>query len=389
MYTLNISAQKSPLVSYSFDACDAAGAGISGYDATMNGTLDCVCGLVGESFSFNGGGDALVFPDTLNALFFDDFSIDFYFSLTGVTDVTDILSHRNACNSDSIIALRYFPNSNELLLELAKDIAGYEFVRVELPTNQCWYRVTIVRRGLEYSLFLDNQRVGLIQPDEELPVSKNATLKISDSPCQAVNDLPFLGRIDELKIYDQALTEADLRNTYLFPDVIINRDTTIFIGESVEINVGATCQSISSWTPSVGLDDDTILNPIASPDQSTQYVLSLTDQFCSSQTDINIFVVDPNAFDCAELLLPTAFTPNDDQLNDEFGISNTFIVQDLEVFYILDRWGNKVFETKDKNAKWDGTYGGKKLPPGTYTYVVNYTCQSGTFNKLGTVVLLV
>ena len=124
IFCINADGQKTPLVSYSFDACDLTGAGISGYDATMTGSLDCVCGLAGESFLFDGGSDGIIFPDTLNELFFGDFSIDFYFSFSGITDATDILSHRSACTSDSIISLKYFPNTNELLLEMAKSIAG-------------------------------------------------------------------------------------------------------------------------------------------------------------------------------------------------------------------------------------------------------------------------
>ena len=67
------------------------------------------------------------------------------------------------------------------------------------------------------------------------------------------------------------------------------------------------------------------------------------------------------------IYLPTAFTPNGDGLNDIFRIppSNK---NNLERLVIYDRWGQKIFETKDKGRGWDGTFKGKLQPVGVYIY---------------------
>ena len=39
-------------------------------------------------------------------------------------------------------------------------------------------------------------------------------------------------------------------------------------------------------------------------------------------------------------------------------------------FRIFDRWGNLMFESKDKKFKWDGTFNGKKCNSGIYAYAV-------------------
>ncbi len=92
-----------------------------------------------------------------------------------------------------------------------------------------------------------------------------------------------------------------------------------------------------------------------------------------------------------ELYLPNAFVPDGDYLQ------NTFkpITNDCEfsryVLQIFNRWGQKVFETKNIDQGWDGSVNGKPVNTGVYIYRINYkTTETFTKNKelLGTVVLL-
>jgi gliding motility-associated-like protein len=39
---------------------------------------------------------------------------------------------------------------------------------------------------------------------------------------------------------------------------------------------------------------------------------------------------------------------------------------------IYDRWGNLVFQTRDRTDFWDGTSGGDYLDEGVYTYIIRY-----------------
>ncbi|HJW29503.1 MAG TPA: gliding motility-associated C-terminal domain-containing protein, partial [Saprospiraceae bacterium] len=41
--------------------------------------------------------------------------------------------------------------------------------------------------------------------------------------------------------------------------------------------------------------------------------------------------------------------------------------------WIYDRWGELVFNSHDPQFEWDGTFHGKKLLPGVYAYVLEYT----------------
>jgi len=53
--------------------------------------------------------------------------------------------------------------------------------------------------------------------------------------------------------------------------------------------------------------------------------------------------------------MSNSFTPNNDGLNDVFRIPNNVSLK-LDDFLIYDRFGNKIFNTKDINRGWDGTF---------------------------------
>jgi gliding motility-associated-like protein len=74
---------------------------------------------------------------------------------------------------------------------------------------------------------------------------------------------------------------------------------------------------------------------------------------------------------CTDIYVPTAFSPNNDQKNDEFEAfpqANFKIVSLL----IFDRWGELIFKSTDNTKTWDGKFKGQECGEGTYIYVVNY-----------------
>ncbi|QSE98813.1 T9SS type B sorting domain-containing protein [Fulvivirga lutea] len=88
-----------------------------------------------------------------------------------------------------------------------------------------------------------------------------------------------------------------------------------------------------------------------------------------------------------KLYLPSAFTPNNDGLNDTFGAVGEGIEKYNLVVY--NRWGEPVFETNSASAKWDGTYHGTPVPFGSYTYkLVAYGKEFGQVNKTGSVMVI-
>jgi gliding motility-associated-like protein len=68
------------------------------------------------------------------------------------------------------------------------------------------------------------------------------------------------------------------------------------------------------------------------------------------------------------LFAPTAFTPNGDGINDEFETKGIYIKEfNMKIF---NRWGEKLFDSDDCFATWDGTFKGNMVPEGVYVYIV-------------------
>ena len=66
--------------------------------------------------------------------------------------------------------------------------------------------------------------------------------------------------------------------------------------------------------------------------------------------------------------VPNAFTPNGDGINDEVRVEGSGIVE-LQ-FMIFNRWGEKVFESRDQNIGWNGIYKGQLQEMEAYAYTV-------------------
>ena len=78
------------------------------------------------------------------------------------------------------------------------------------------------------------------------------------------------------------------------------------------------------------------------------------------------------------LYAPTAFSPNGDNLNDQFLLLGSIDEMISFSMNIYNRWGELLFETNDLSRGWDGTQNGKYCPPDTYTWLVKYQVSSSS-----------
>ena len=87
------------------------------------------------------------------------------------------------------------------------------------------------------------------------------------------------------------------------------------------------------------------------------------------------------------MVLPNSFTPNGDGHNDCFGIQRWGHME-LQQFSVYNRWGARVFNTKNPAECWDGTYKGQMQPTGGYVYVIQAKTVCGFVTRTGTVMLI-
>jgi gliding motility-associated-like protein len=149
------------------------------------------------------------------------------------------------------------------------------------------------------------------------------------------------------------------------PAVTLESSVTLLQGGSVTLKPGATGSNLTyKWTPAAGLDHDNVPDPAASPSDDTEYTLTVTsDQGCSATASVLVHVLQ-------NPVVPNAFTPNGDGVNDNWDIQylNTYPGNTVDVF---NRYGQKVFTSVGYGVPWDGKCNGADVPAGVYYYIIN------------------
>ncbi len=161
------------------------------------------------------------------------------------------------------------------------------------------------------------------------------------------------------------------------------RDTTAVLGEPMYLN--ATGGDSYLWSQSTWLNNPTIQNPVALPQDDVTYtVTATTAQGCVGTDFINIklYKMDP------DLYVPTGFTPNGDAFN---SVLRPILLgmRELHYFRVYNRAGQLIYSTTQKNAGWDGRFKGKPQDSGTYVWMAEGINYRGELRqKKGTTVLI-
>ena len=121
-----------------------------------------------------------------------------------------------------------------------------------------------------------------------------------------------------------------------------------------------------NWTPATDLNSANVLNPIASPANTTEYSLFAIDNTSNCTATDKVIV---NVY--SGLYIPTAFTPNGDNKNDVWQIPGLAEFPDALVT-VYNRWGEIVYQAKAYVTKpWDGKIKGAVVGSSTtFIYVV-------------------
>ena len=139
------------------------------------------------------------------------------------------------------------------------------------------------------------------------------------------------------------------------------------------------------WSPTQGLNDPFSSSPIASVDTSTVYVvrgIGSNGCYAYDTLTLNVTATGANTF-----IVPNAFSPNGDGHNDCFGVTRWGDVQ-LHELAVYNRFGLKVFETRNPSECWDGTFHGQPQETGAYVFVIRAHTFCGEVTRTGTLMLV-
>ena len=149
--------------------------------------------------------------------------------------------------------------------------------------------------------------------------------------------------------------------------VFAGRDTGIFINQTISLFAkGATNSNFISykWSPTEGLDNAFIQNPIATITKNIDYSVEATTAFgCSVKDTLHIDV-----YKEIEIFVPSAFTPNNDNKNDLLKPIPRGIKK-LNYFKIYNRFGNLIFSSSNFSVGWDGKINGSLQNSGSFIWL--------------------
>ncbi len=144
------------------------------------------------------------------------------------------------------------------------------------------------------------------------------------------------------------------------------------------------------WDFGDGTQDASIYSPMHTfPEQAGSYLVTLlieNENGCQdSSTQTVVVEQDPLYY------VPNAFTPDGNEFNNEFKavFADNLVLSQFEM-KIYNRWGELVFLSQDPQVGWDGTFGGKQVPDGAYSYRILFKEKSFSkdFQATGSVVLV-
>ena len=217
--------------------------------------------------------------------------------------------------------------------------------------------------------------------DKEISKEELAELEKIDKEEQN----PTIENIIESQETEIPSEENDLN---LSPTEIENESEIVFLPEfsdDVTICFGSQARLLAEEGYEYAWSTGEFVSSISvSPIRSATYTVTVTnDQGQEAKHTFNVSV-DEN---CKALILPNAFSPDGDGLNDvlhAFGneITNFHMV-------IIDRNYKRIFESKDITIGWDGTYQGDLQQTGVYVCIINYTDARGNDHVLKQTVTLV
>ena len=160
------------------------------------------------------------------------------------------------------------------------------------------------------------------------------------------------------------------------PDLVVDlgENQSLILGETLDLRALASSENVTyTWEgidPTTDCTNDNCSEISLLPTQSGTYTVMVTDTvtFCTAQASVFVEVNKVH-----KLFFPTAFSPNDDGVNDKFIMFGQRGVESVTNFRVFDRYGGLIHEAfdfmpEDLSAGWDGIYRGKLVDSGVYVW---------------------
>lgn len=223
---------------YSFNECDARDDSGGGSDGVLFGEPGCVCGVDDDALWLDGMDDFIEFQGRVNRYFTtSDFTVSFYFKPSKYSVFRQsMLSKRVNCDEYNMF---------DFLLDVTRkevNTAVHEspevFYRDISPETEDtdWLHFALVREGRYARTYVNGVLHRQAVRCSGVDLSNDAVLSFSNSPCLSNGrTVRFKGALDELRVYDRALTEVEIGQLYArYPVELAEIDCVSFVPGEME-----------------------------------------------------------------------------------------------------------------------------------------------------------
>ena len=257
------------------------------------------------------------------------------------------------------------------------DSISLEFITPE-PLEVIWEAISPGCNNSEGSVNINTINGGI--PPYNISVNQGATVVINNPP-YTLNSLSP-GTYD-LLITDsgdcdfafKASIENPIVLTLEYPDDLVIRSGDSILLEPI---INFTPSSVI-WESQGTVIDSSQLSIYVQPFQSTDYKVTAFDESGCSVVDQFVVTVDRTR----STFGPSAFSPNNDGINDRMTIFGGGDIEIIKNFQVFDRWGTLVYfinelPPNNENFGWDGKFQGQLMPTGVYVFTAEITYKDRT-----------
>ncbi len=206
-----------PVAYWSFDNDGDPGHDDSGngHNGTVYGGVTSIFGMCGKALDFDGVNGYINFGNTVGNFGTDDFSVVFWMR-TNTSRGETVIGKRVFCGVHSFFEVTMSEDGTppgSMLVELYQSYSNKNLIvsNQTLDDNQ-WHLIAITRDGVEARLYIDGDPDSSNSTVDITPINNGASLLLGNGPCRSVANISFFsGELDEVRIYDRALSACEIK----------------------------------------------------------------------------------------------------------------------------------------------------------------------------------
>ena len=202
---------------YSFNDCTARDGTGYGSDGILYGDPGCWCGVDDDGLLLDGIDDYVEFTGRVNKYFnTSDFTVSFYIKPEQyLVFQQSLLSKRQDCEPYNMMDIALDLNKREVATEVFENPNKYyPGISPALDTTG-WVHFALSREGTRAYTYINGRLAKRSFRCSGVDISNAAKLAFGNSPCvQTGRTRRFRGVLDELRVYDRALTSEEIWQLY-------------------------------------------------------------------------------------------------------------------------------------------------------------------------------